>query len=308
MRRRRSWIVGVAAVLACVLAGFALVTSGGGTAPPPHPVANTAFPDAAARTAPAVVWAVGDGGDGSAEARAVARRIASDRPSRVLYLGDVYERGSPEEFQRNFAAVYGRLVRSMAPTPGNHDWPAHREGYDPFWRSVTGDPTPPWYAFRAGGWRVLSLNTEAPLDPGSAQLRWLHRQLGRAGGTCALAFWHRPRFSAGSHGDQPDVAPLWEQLRGHAVLVVSGHDHDLQRFRPIDGITQLVSGAGGRHRYPVDAANPSLAFADDDHDGALRLALRPGRADVRFVTSGGSVLDRSTVRCRPSGVQEPRSK
>ena len=55
----------------------------------------------------ALVWAVGDGGDGSATAKAVAARIRADDPDRVLYLGDVYERGTAEEFRENFATVYG---------------------------------------------------------------------------------------------------------------------------------------------------------------------------------------------------------
>jgi calcineurin-like phosphoesterase family protein len=112
----------------------------------------------------------------------------------------------------------------MAPTPGNHDWPDHESGYDSYWQRVTGAPTPPWYAFRAGGWHVLVLNSEAPHGPGSAQLRWLRAQL-RGRTSCRLANWHRPRFSAGRHGDQPDMSPMWDALRGHAALVLSGHDH-----------------------------------------------------------------------------------
>jgi hypothetical protein len=263
-------------------------------APAPEPTANHAFVSPPRPAAPAEVWAVGDG-SGTSASRALAARIARARPDHVLYLGDVYERGTADEFRANFARVYGSLVRRMAPTPGNHDWPNHRTGYDPYWRSVTGAPTPPWYALTIGGWRVLSLNSETPAD--AAQLRWLRRQLASARGTCTLAFWHRPRFSAGRHGDQVDVQPLWNAVRGRAPLVVSGHDHDLQRMRPIGGTTQLVSGAGGRSHYGVDEGDPRLAFSDDRRDGALRLRLRPGRALAEFVALDGSVLDRSSTSC-----------
>jgi hypothetical protein len=213
----------------------------------------------------------------------------------VLYLGDVYEAGSPTDFRTHFASIYRPLLKRMAPTPGNHEWPTHRSGYDPFWRSVTGAATPPWYALDVGGWHVISLNSETAGDAG--QLSWLKRRLALYGsGNCTLAFWHRPRFSAGPHGDQADLAPLWNALRGHARLVLSGHDHDLQRMRPIEGITQVVSGAGGRHRYAVHR-DRRLAFADDSHFGALRLRLSPGQARLAFVTADGRVLDRSAVRC-----------
>ncbi|MEA2227912.1 MAG: hypothetical protein QOF04_1542, partial [Solirubrobacteraceae bacterium] len=245
----------------------------------------------------AEVWAVGDGADGGAAARAVARRIAVGRPDRVLYLGDVYEDGTAAEFRDNFASVYGALAPRMAPTPGNHDWPEHRRGYDPYWRRVLGRPVPSFYAMRAGGWQLLSLNSEAPHGTGSAQVRWLRRQV-TGGGTCRLAFWHRPRWSASTkHGDQPDVQPLWSALRGRAALVLNGHDHDLQRLRPRDGITEFVSGAGGNERYPL-RPRADLAFGDDSRFGALRLVLEPGRARYAFIAASGAVLDSGTVRCR----------
>lgn len=277
-----------------------LVYRGDRTAPAPQTMPNEAFRSAPSPEAPAVVWAVGDGADGSDKARRVADLVIADRPERLLYLGDVYPDGSRADFRDNFESVYGRLARITAPTPGNHDWPAHRGGYDPYWRSVTGAATPPWYSLRTGGWRIISLNSEAPHDPGSAQVRWLRGQLDGDAGTCTLAFWHRPLLSAGEHGDQADVAPLWDALRGHARLVLSGHDHDLQRLQARDGITALVAGAGGKSRYDVDSSDPRLAFAADQRDGALRMELRPGAARLDFVSSDGELLDRSTVGCRPA--------
>jgi hypothetical protein len=259
------------------------------------PVRNDAFPGVRTDGA-VVVWAVGDGAAGTPAAAALGRRIAADRPARVLYLGDVYENGTAAEFRDHMAGAYGALLDRMLPTPGNHEWPNHLAGYDPYWRAVTGAPTPPWYAVRLGAWRVLSLNSEAPHAAHDAQVRWLRRQLG-GGSTCRLAFWHRPRFSAGLHGDQHDVAPLWDAVAARAALVLNGHDHGLQRLRPIAGTTELVSGAGGRGHYAIDAGDRRLAFADDRADGAVRIVLRPRRADVAFVDLHGRVLDRTGIAC-----------
>ena len=52
----------------------------------------------------------------------------------------------------------------------------------------------------------------------------------------------------------------------------------MQRLQPIDGITSFVSGAGGARHYDLRRDDPRLAFADDRHDGALRLRLRRGEA------------------------------
>lgn len=288
----------LAAALGVLAAGGALVAVGCGERPeerlarPPHGVVIEP-----ARHRRAVVWAVGDGADGGAAARSVAALLRRSRVDRLLYLGDVYEHGTAEEFRRNFAAVYGRMAARTAPTPGNHEWPSHLTGYDRYWRRVTGRPMPAYYAFDLAGWHILSLNSEAPHGEGSRQLRWLRAQLRRPG-TCRIAFWHRPRYSQGRHGDQEDVEPFWRALAGRAALVVNGHDHDMQRFRPIRGITELVSGAGGRQLYEVERGDPRLAFADDSRYGALRLELSPGLARHAFVAADGRVLDSGRARCR----------
>ena len=109
---------------------------------------------------------------------------------------------------------------------------------------------------------------------------------------------HRPRFNAGVHEEEErDVNPLWRALRGRAAILLSGHDHDLQRFRRVSGTVQLVIGAGGRERYDVDEGDRRLAFSDDSRDGALRMRLNPGVARLSIVAADGDVLDRSTVRC-----------
>jgi hypothetical protein len=246
-----------------------------------------------------VAWAVGDGANGSAAAKRVATLIARDRPQRFLYLGDVYPMGSAAAFRTAYAPVYGRLAARTAPTPGNHDWGLRAQGYLPYWHRVRRRALPAWYHFRLGGWDVLSLNSEAPHGPRSPQLRWLRRTIG-APGTCRLAFWHRPRFSAGDvHGDQRDTAPLWDALRGHAALVLNGHEHDLQRFAPRDGLVEIVAGAGGNGHYALRRRARGLAFGDDAHYGAARIELAPGWAHVALIASDGRQLDATDVACTP---------
>jgi Calcineurin-like phosphoesterase len=279
--------VGAAIAAAAALAGAA-------QAPAQQPPA----PDPPAERA--VVWAVGDGGDGSRAARRMAARIARDRPDRFLYLGDVYDTGTAEEFRRNYDPGYGRLKRITEPTPGNHEWGNRRTGYLPYWRRAKGRPQPYWYSFRLAGWRILNLNSEASHGRGSPQLRWLRARM-REPGTCRLAFAHRPRFAGrGLHGDSPDMAAIWNTLRGHARIVLGGHEHSLQRLRRRDGMTQYVAGAGGSILYPL-GRDSRLAFGRARVTGALRIVLEPGRATLEFRTSSGALLDRSRAGCRPLG-------
>lgn len=257
-----------------------------------------AFPSTRNRTAAATVWAVGDGADGTDPARQLARRIAAGRPQRVLYLGDVYETGTREEFTRGITQTYGGLRWIMAPTPGNHEWGNQATGFSPYWQVITGRPTPTFYAFTIGGWRIISLNSE---DPGNAQqAAFLQRELARRADRCAIVMWHRPFVSLGRHRDGSTVAPLWNAVVGRVPVVLNGHDHNLQRFKAVQGTTQYVIGAGGHSRYAVDESDARLAFANDSLDGALRMRLRPGRADLTVISTTGARLDTSSATCNPA--------
>lgn len=249
-----------------------------------------------------VVWALGDGASGSPEASAVAGMVSSQRVDRFLYLGDVYQSGTAAEYEANYRPTFGRFDRVAAPTIGNHEWPNASTGYVPYWTGARGSPPPFWYAFAASGWQLISLNSNSPVATSPEQLGWLNRLIRKARryGNCRIAFLHHPIYSAGLHGDLSGLEAIASTLEGRASIVLSGHDHDLQRMRPIDGITQLISGAGGAAIYPVNRDDPRLAFFDDTHHGAIRLKLTPGRAVVSFVASDGSLLDRSVVRCAQS--------
>jgi hypothetical protein len=249
-----------------------------------------------------IVWVIGDGADGGSASRSVAAMVASHHVDRFLYLGDVYETGTANEFDANYGPVYSRFDGIAAPTIGNHEWPNVATGYVPYWTAARGVPPPFWYAFSASGWQLISLNSNAPASTSAEQLGWLGAKIRRTPrfGNCRIAFEHHPFFSAGLHGDTPSLGQIFSELTGHATIVLSGHDHDMQRLRPVDGITQLVDGAGGRDLYPVNRDDPRLAFFDDTRHGALRLRLLRGRAVASFFAEDGSLLDRSVVPCSPA--------
>ena len=241
----------------------------------------------------AEVWAVGDANPPNS-ARMV-RVIRRADPDRILYLGDVYPDGTRDDFTR-WATPWRRLVRRIAPTPGNHEWERASEGYEPFWQDVTGEAPPTYYKFSAAGWDILSVNSEH--SDAEAIKSWLADEAS-SGGDCRIAFWHRPAYSAGKYkaGDAR-AREFWDALDGSARIIVNGHDHNLQRMRPRNGVVEFIAGAGGRYRHNVSENHRRLAFGDDDHFGALRLTLTPGTARWRFVAAGGKVLDRGSLGCR----------
>jgi hypothetical protein len=282
----------VGTALFSFLAFAAAVASPGGAA-------AAGFPPAPSGS-PSEVWAVGDGADGSSLSKSVAEMIEARDPDRFLYLGDVYHNGTASEFQNNYDPVYGRFNPIAAPTPGNHEWGNRAVGYRPYWLAATGVPMPDYYTLRVGRWQVLSLNSETGHGRRSDQLRWLRQRLRstKAFGTCRVAFWHEPRYSAGTNGDESDIEPLWDALAGRARIVLGAHDHDMQRFAPRRGIVQFISGAGGHSLREVDEQDPRLRFAHDFEAGALRLRLEGRRARYGFVAADGDVLDSGGLKCR----------
>jgi hypothetical protein len=253
-----------------------------------------------ASAAATTVWAVGDGADSTTRDDAVAAMVEQRSPDAFLYLGDVYEDGTAAEYAANYATGFGRMKPITYPTPGNHEWGKRAEGYDTYWGSRF--TSPHYYSFDLGGWHLISLNSEEPHEAGSAQLDWLRRDLGERSGDCTIAFWHRARYSAGHHGDESSLAAVWGSLAGRASIVLTGHDHTYQRFRPINGITNWVVGTGGHGLTGINASDSRLAAHSNSEYGALRLTLTRNRADYAFFSSTGSIIDSGGVRCDPAAT------
>ena len=247
------------------------------------------------------VWVVGDGGVAQPDDDRLAQMIESRGAGRFVYLGDVYETGTATEFREHYDRAFGRFKPITHPIPGNHEWPNRGAGYDRYWSDLMRrNGGRHYYSFDVGRWHFVALNTEEPVGPGSPQFAWLERDLAGRRDNCTIAVSHSPRYTLGLHGYDESLAPVWEALSGKAVALMSGHDHNYQRLKPEDGITQFVIGSGGRARYDVDDDHWRLADSDDQHFGALRLRLSAGRADYAFITADGRQEDAGSLTCSPA--------
>ncbi len=252
---------------------------------------------------PVIIGAVGDGADGEGNALAVASRIVSWNPSLFLYLGDVYDDGRYSEFTNWYDQSYGQLRGITNPTVGNHEYEdGNFNGYFDYW-----DTQRNYYSFNAGNWHVISLNSDNHA-PSAAQLDWLTNDLTTNASDCTLVYYHHPVFNAGEEGEQPSMRPVWQLMAQHGVdLVLNGHDHDYQRWTPLDGsgnpsptgITEIVVGSGG-HGLQHVGTDPRLVKKFDDTNGlfgALRLALNANGAGFQFISAAGAVLDSGSIPC-----------
>jgi acid phosphatase type 7 len=220
-------------------------------------------------------------------------------PGTVAVLGDaVYERGTATEFSEcySWSGVRDRTRAAL----GNHEYLT--AGAAPA-RAYFGLPARGYYRYQLGSWLVVVLNSNCRpaggCELGSPQQRWLARTLAAHRGRCTLAYFHHPRWSSGLHGSDRTMAWLWQTLaRAQADVVLAGHDHHYERFAPISGIRSFVVGTGGRSLYPVLRRLPANRVVNARTYGVLRLTLRGGAYDWRFVpVAGSSFTDAGTGRC-----------
>jgi hypothetical protein len=292
--------------------------------PAPSPASLTAPPSAVPTQAPSV-GTVGIAGDiacsAADNATATARRCHQMATSDllrsvgiVITTGDnQYERGELSEFEKSYAASWGRFLDKTYPSVGNHDYlTPEASGYFSYFGARAGDPAEGWYAFDYAGWHFIALNSNCTpaggCGPSSPQVRWLKGDLAKSTARCTVAFWHKPRWASGQYADDDRYAAFWQTLyEGNAEIVLNGHDHNYQRYAPLDprgvrddarGLRQYIVGTGGRSHYPVlDGPIPNREAADDTTFGILELTLHDGAYDWRFVPEAGD-----TYHDRGSGV------
>ena len=247
----------------------------------------------------------------------------------VLTLGDnQYETGSYTAFTNYYDPTWGRAFANTSPVPGNHEYgndaTSRPRGYFRYFGDrVRGPDGLGYYSYDLGAcpddpcWHLIALNSELcfapggcgpaadPSDPGPGNRMhaWLEADLAShpdAEYPCTLAYWHHPRFSftTGS-GASTSVGPLWELLyAARADVVLNGHSHNYQRWRPQDplgardaetGIRQFVVGTGGASHYAIPGGDPpeNLAVAQANAFGILRLTLKAHGYGWTWVTADG---------------------
>ena len=139
-----------------------------------------------------------------------------------------------------------------------------------------------------------------------------HRSADLAASTklCTLAYWHHPRFSSGTkHGSFSAAQPIWQALYdAGADVVVSGHEHNYERFAPQDatgtadptrGIREFVVGTGGASHYDDEGTpKPNSEVFNGTTRGVLKMTLGPTSYSWEFVPVAGQVFhDSGTGEC-----------
>ena len=242
---------------------------------------------------------------------ATADLLAAGNFAAVLGLGDLqYPSGALADFNAYYDPTWGRVKAKTYPTPGNHEYQTSgAAGYFSYFGDRAGPTGRGYYSFDLGSWHLVSLNSEVSTAVGSAQETWLKADLAANSRPCTLAYWHKPLFSSGPHGNNSSVKPLWDALyAAGAEVVLAGHDHDYERFAPqtssgsadaTRGIREFVVGTGGKEHYAISSTKPNSQVHNTDTFGVLKLTLHPDSYDWRFLPEAGKTFtDSGTASCQ----------
>ena len=233
----------------------------------------------------------------------------------ILTLGDTaYPEGSEEDFAECYDPTWGEQKARTRPVPGNHDYDTENAApYFATFGPAAGPPDRGYYSFDLAGWHIVALNSNCDHVPGgcsdgSPQLEWLREDLAQNQTPCTLAYWHHARFSSGFHGTDDDVAAFFDVLyEADADVVLTGHDHDYERWAPVDpegnvdqarGIREFVVGTGGAPLRPFETVHPASEVRNAETHGILQMTLLPDAYDWEFLPEeGGTFTDSGRAEC-----------
>jgi hypothetical protein len=276
------------------------------TAPTTTAPTTTTTPPPAGNPVIAVAGDIAGSGTGDS---ATAALLDALNPTAVLTAGDnAYENGSSSDYTNYYAPTWGRYKSSTFPTPGNHEYQTSgASGYFGYFGSRAGTAGKGFYSHNIGAWHLIALNSEIAHGATSEQVTWLKNDLAAASAQCVLAYWHKPRFTAGNYSDLSEFQPFWDALyAANADVVINGHDHNYQRYAPLTpsgvrddarGLREFVVGTGGRSHYGIRADSRRQA-ADGGTYGVLKLTLRTAGYDWQFLPEAGKTFsDSGSASC-----------
>jgi hypothetical protein len=265
--------------------------------------------------------AVGDFGTGGSNQVAVTNAIVKAPPELVLGLGDTaYSSGTDAEFQSNFFTPMKPLLARvpMFASLGNHEYvTAQGQPYLDNLYLPSNNPrgTERYYSFDWGHVHFVALDSSCAIGLASSdrcslaeQKTWVESDLKTSTAPWKVVFFHHPPWSSGEHGSQMtmrrEFTPIFE-TRG-VDLVLTGHDHNYERTKPLKGeavvsdstpgaITYFVVGSGGATLRQFAGSTPSwTAMRSDQAIGYLDVKVEGGTLSARLVNPGGAVVDSYT--------------
>ena len=311
--------------------------------PPPTPV-----PTQGSGSKDPIIFFTGDLVSSSSVARAqkvvneIKTLMAQHTGTQMLVAstGDNEQENNPtvSDYQNYFGATYGPFVTQgiFMQIRGNHDIQS-AGSYTDYNGSVHASGAAYWdyfganaraaningqkltdYSYDLGGWHIIGLDQLSSSSLNKNTLNFLTSDLAaHSAQKCQIVYWHVPTYSSGVlHGDAPALMPLNQAEYNAGVdIQINGHDHDYQRFYPINpsgvrdnakGITTFIDGIGGQDGRAGSKTSTAQAasavymdaFPGGEAIGVVQFTLHPTSADFALYDGNtGAILEQGNIPC-----------
>lgn len=260
----------------------------------------------------------GDSGFGDSVTSALVQRMATLDLDFSLHTGDLVYRvhenpDPPTAFIEKLYQPLGPLLAKgpIYPVPGNHEYdrptywqdePYYLHAFPPLPTDAAHAGEGAWYSFSYGGVQFVMLDSQVLFGvPGaSAQETWLTERLADDSYRYSVVVMHVPPYTVGRHTtDSRRVASRWaDHFEAASVpLVLSGHDHNYQRFL-VEDTTYVVTGGGSAVTYSLRGSDPRL------REGSSRphfvvLSFERDRIVLEASDQAGIIFDRTVIPVPP---------
>ncbi|MEO8426601.1 MAG: metallophosphoesterase family protein [Verrucomicrobiota bacterium] len=226
---------------------------------------------------------------------AIASNFKRHSPDFILHLGDLV--GDGKRYDNWGTEFFGPLARVIDEVPilpaiGNHE----SDGTN-YLQYLHLPGKERWYSYDVGPVHVLSLDFHYEKET-EDQFAFAKNDLMNSRAPWKIAMLHFPVFNIGGHGTgwgHAAYLPLFHKAK--LDLVIAGHSHIYERFRPIASrhgrnmwpITHITSGGGGAPlstTYP----HPALAVLAATNHFVL-IEATPTSLKGRAITTNDAVID-----------------